>query len=66
MVKVAVTSQPPGGLDALVDPRFGRASTFTIVEVEGDKVGRVEVVDNPAANSFGGAGPAAAQLMANM
>nr|MDO8062148.1 NifB/NifX family molybdenum-iron cluster-binding protein [Candidatus Freyrarchaeum guaymaensis] len=66
MVKVAVTSQPPGGLDALVDPRFGRAFTFTIVELEGNSIGEVEVVDNPAANAFGGAGPAAAQFIANM
>ena len=66
MVKLAVTSQPPGGLKALVDPRFGRASIITLVDVEGGVAKNVEVMDNPARNEFGGAGPAAAQFMANM
>lgn len=39
---------------------------FTLVELDGGNVKSVEVVDNSAGGTFGGAGPAAAQLLANM
>lgn len=65
-MKLAVTSQYPGGLESLVDPRFGRAALFTLVEIDGSSVKSVEVVDNPAGDTSGGTGLAAAQFLANM
>ncbi|MFX1465505.1 MAG: NifB/NifX family molybdenum-iron cluster-binding protein, partial [Promethearchaeota archaeon] len=64
-MKIVVSSQPPGGLDVLVDPRFGRCASFTICEVEGNSVTNVNVIPNTAAESFSGAGIQAAQLVAN-
>lgn len=56
-MKICVTSQAPG-LDAAVDPRFGRAAFFVIVETES---GAFEVADNQGLESGGGAGIAAAR-----
>ena len=54
-----------GGLDDQVSPNFGRAPTFTLVKVEGNKLGRAEVVPNQSAGAAGGAGIQAAQWAAN-
>jgi predicted Fe-Mo cluster-binding NifX family protein len=38
MVKIAVSSISPGGLDALIDHRFGRCEFFTIIEAENNQI----------------------------
>jgi predicted Fe-Mo cluster-binding NifX family protein len=48
-------------LDAAVDPRFGRCSTFVLVETEDMSL---EVIENTNASRGGGAGIQSAQLMA--
>ena len=45
-VRVAVPSEYPGGLAAQRSGHFGRADCFTIVEVHGDQVGEVTVLQN--------------------
>lgn len=60
---IATSSQ--GGLDDLVSPVFGRAPTFTLVEMEGNEVKKVEVIQNTAAGGFRGVGIQAAQLVVN-
>ncbi|MHA1263349.1 MAG: NifB/NifX family molybdenum-iron cluster-binding protein, partial [Candidatus Freyarchaeota archaeon] len=65
MVKIAVSSQTPNGLEAITDMRFGRCPFYTIVEVDGNDIRNVEVVENPAVSAFGGAGIQAAQFIAN-
>jgi predicted Fe-Mo cluster-binding NifX family protein len=59
---IAISSNPPGGLEVLVDPRFGRCTCFTIFDSDS---GNVQVISNTAAESFSGAGIQAAQLVAN-
>jgi predicted Fe-Mo cluster-binding NifX family protein len=61
-MKIAISSSPPGGLEVLVDPRFGRCAVFTIYDSE---TGNVEVIPNTAAESFSGAGIQAAQVATN-
>jgi len=61
-MKIAISSQPPGGLEVLVDPRFGRCACFTIYDSE---IGNVVVIPNTATESFSGAGIQAAQLVVN-
>jgi predicted Fe-Mo cluster-binding NifX family protein len=63
-VKILVATTK-GGLEDQVCPTFGRAPTFTVVEVEDGRIGSVEVVPNPAASAAGGAGIQAAQWAAN-
>ena len=45
-VRVAVPSEYPGGLSAQRSGHFGRCDCFTIVEVLGDQVGDVTVLQN--------------------
>jgi predicted Fe-Mo cluster-binding NifX family protein len=60
-VKVAITSQGDS-LDAQVDLRFGRCPYFIIVDLETRKI---EAIPNPASGATGGAGPQAAQIIAD-
>ncbi|MHA1593476.1 MAG: NifB/NifX family molybdenum-iron cluster-binding protein [Candidatus Baldrarchaeia archaeon] len=57
MPRILIPTEAPGGLDAPVSQHFGRAETFTIVDVEDGKIVHVEVVDNRGMH-FGGGGRA--------
>jgi predicted Fe-Mo cluster-binding NifX family protein len=63
-MKIAA-STTQGGLDDTVTEHFGRAESFTIVEVDGDEIKGVEVVKNTGAMQPSGAGIAASQLIVN-
>lgn len=60
-MKVCISSVG-NNLDSAVDPRFGRCAFFLIVDSE---TGQFEATANPGANFGGGAGIAAAQLVAS-
>lgn len=62
--RIAVSSQPPGGPAALIDPRFGRCANFTIADVEGGSVKSVSVVPNSGAQLPRGAGIQAVRQIA--
>lgn len=64
--KIVITSQSPGGLDSLVDPRFGRCNSFTLVSVTGNDIKEEKIIPNGAMNAMGGAGIQAAQTVANL
>jgi len=59
-MKVAVSATQPG-LDAEIDPRFGRCQHFIIVDPE---TMQFEAVENSSAMATGGAGISAAQMIA--
>ncbi len=59
---VAIASRGPGGLEAEVDARFGRARGFIIVDTDSGEVRRE--LENPAVTADHGAGPQAAALIA--
>ena len=58
--KIAISIQGGDSLEAVLDPRFGRAARFLIVD-EGGSV--LEVIDNGNVNASHGAGPATASLV---
>ncbi len=58
-MKIAVSATGPG-LDAEVDPRFGRCQYFVIVEPD---TMQFESVENSSATASGGAGISAAQMI---
>jgi predicted Fe-Mo cluster-binding NifX family protein len=58
-MKIA-TSTSTADLDSLVDPRFGRAASFVIVDTETEEW---NAYPNPALNASGGAGVQAAQFI---
>lgn len=63
-MRILVATQGKGGLEDIVSSVFGRAQSFTIVEVEGEEIKDVKTYTNPAANAFRGAGIQAAQFVA--
>ncbi len=64
-MKIAVSSERPGGLDAIVASQFGRCPVFTIVELDEKKqVVKTKVIENPGFNAQRGAGPLALQVLA--
>ncbi len=60
--RLAVPAVGESGLSALMDPRFGRAPCFLVVDVESGDL--VETIVNASAASAHGAGTGAAGLMA--
>jgi predicted Fe-Mo cluster-binding NifX family protein len=60
-MKICITSQN-GSLDGEIDPRFGRAAYFLIVNTDDLEY---ESIQNPYVQAGGGAGIQAAQLVAN-
>ena len=54
---VAVPSEAPGGLDAKIADHFGHCDVFTLVQLEDQEVGPVEVVPNVAHEEGGCMGP---------
>jgi predicted Fe-Mo cluster-binding NifX family protein len=60
-VRIAITSQGDS-LEAAMDSRFGRCAHFVLVDSE---TGKTETLANPAVDAAGGAGPLAAQTIAD-
>ncbi|MHC1578586.1 MAG: NifB/NifX family molybdenum-iron cluster-binding protein, partial [Dehalococcoidia bacterium] len=60
-MKIALSAAAPG-LDAEVEPRFGRCRYFTIVDSE---TMEFETLDNSSAMAAGGAGIGTAQMVAS-
>ncbi len=46
-MRVAVSADDARGLDSVVSPHFGRCPYFIVVDVEGQEVREVDVVENP-------------------
>jgi predicted Fe-Mo cluster-binding NifX family protein len=60
-MKICITSTGPG-LEAEMDPRFGRCQYFIFADPESLEL---EVIENPNLGASGGAGIQSAQLVAN-
>jgi len=65
-LKIAIPTKAYAGLEDTVSEVFGKAKTFTIVDVENGQVRKVRVIDNPAASYDYGAGPVAAKTLADL
>jgi predicted Fe-Mo cluster-binding NifX family protein len=61
--RIAVATDGKQGLDDAVSNVFGRAKTFTIVNVEDEKITSVRVLENPALSYSHGAGPIAIKTL---
>ncbi len=63
-MKIAITTNK-GGLDDQIADRFGRAPTFTIVELDDNtlEIKNVYVVENPGSKAGSGAGVRAVQKL---
>lgn len=61
--RIAVATNGEDGLKDVVSNVFGRARTFTIVDVEDEKILDVNVLKNPALSYAHGAGPIAIKTL---
>jgi predicted Fe-Mo cluster-binding NifX family protein len=61
--RVAIPTKGRGGLDDVVSEVFGRANTFTIVDIEKGTIKNVKVLENPAVSYEHGAGPIAVKML---
>ncbi|MEM3458392.1 MAG: NifB/NifX family molybdenum-iron cluster-binding protein [Candidatus Bathyarchaeia archaeon] len=64
--KIAVPTKSYDGLEDVVSEVFGKAKTFTIVEVENGQIRNVQVIDNPGATYEYGSGPVAVKTLADL
>jgi predicted Fe-Mo cluster-binding NifX family protein len=62
-LRIAVPTKSQGGLEDVVSDVFGRANTFTIVDVENNAVRDVKVLENPAVSYEHGAGPIVVKML---
>jgi len=65
-LKIAISTKAYAGLEDTVSEVFGKAKTYTIVDLENSHVRKVRVIDNPAASYDYGAGPVAAKTLADL
>jgi len=56
-MKLAIPTKGNKGLDDVVSEVFGKAESFTLIEIDDDSIVSVEVVKNPATSYKHGAGP---------
>jgi predicted Fe-Mo cluster-binding NifX family protein len=56
-IKLAIPTKGNKGIDDAVSDVFGRAITFTIIDIEEKEIKKVEVIKNPAESLKHGAGP---------
>jgi len=66
LLKIAVPTKANKGLEDTVSEVFGKAKTFTIVEVEDGEIRNVQVIDNPAASYEYGSGPIAVKMLSDL
>jgi len=64
--KIAVPTKNYGGLEDVVSEVFGKAKTFTVLEVENGEIKNVQVIDNPAAAYKYGSGPVAVKTLSDL
>jgi predicted Fe-Mo cluster-binding NifX family protein len=64
-LKIAIPTKGRGGLKDVVSDVFGRANTFTIVDVDKGIIKSVEVLENPAVSYKHGAGPIVVKMLAD-
>jgi len=65
-LRIAVVTRGYDGLNDTVAQVFGKAKTFTIINVENGKIENVRTIDNPAAVYEQGSGPIASKTLAEL
>jgi predicted Fe-Mo cluster-binding NifX family protein len=61
--RIAIPTKGQGGLEDVMSDVFGRANTFTIVDVEKGVTKNVKVLENPAVSYKHGAGPIVVKML---
>jgi predicted Fe-Mo cluster-binding NifX family protein len=61
--KIAIPTKGQGGLEDVVSDVFGRANSFTVVDVENNAIKNAKVLKNPAVSYEHGAGPIVVKML---
>lgn len=61
--RIAVATKGRGGLEDVVSEVFGRANTFTVMDVDDGEIKDVKVLQNPAVSYKHGAGPIVVKML---
>ncbi len=64
-IKLAIPTEGEKGVEDVVSNVFGRAKTFTLVEIRDGSITNVQVVKNPAVEYKHGAGPIVVKMLAD-
>ena len=62
-LRIAIPTKGKGGLEDVVSDVFGRANTFTVVDVEKGVTKNVKALENPAVSYKHGAGPIVVKML---
>ena len=62
-IRIAVATKGRKGLEDTVSEVFGRAKTFTILDILEKVIQNVEVLENPAASQKQGVGPIVTKML---
>jgi len=62
-LRIAIPTKGQGGLEDVVSDVFGRANTFTVVDIENGAIKNVKVLENPAVSYQHGAGPIVVKML---
>ncbi|MFX0203039.1 MAG: NifB/NifX family molybdenum-iron cluster-binding protein [Candidatus Hodarchaeota archaeon] len=65
-LRIGIPTKKRAGLKDVVSEVFGKARTFTLVDVEDATIKKVRVIDNPAVSYPYGSGPVAVKTLADM
>jgi len=63
---LAISTKGNRGIEDVVSNVFGRAKTFTIIDVKEKDVKNVEVIQNPAASFKQGSGPVVVKTLTDL
>jgi predicted Fe-Mo cluster-binding NifX family protein len=61
--RVAIPTKGQGGLEDVVSEVFGRANTFTVIDIEDGTVKNMNVLENPAVSYQHGTGPIVVKML---
>jgi predicted Fe-Mo cluster-binding NifX family protein len=62
-LRIAIPTKEQGGLEDVVSNVFGRAKTFTLVDIENGVIKKIRVLKNPAVSYTHGAGPIVVKML---
>ena len=62
-IRIAVATNGDRGLDDEISEVFGKTKTFTLIEIEDNRIKDVKVINNPGADFRYGSGPIAAKTL---
>ena len=65
-VRVAIPTKGRKGLEDAISEVFGKSRFFTILDIDGAEVKKVQTIENPAASYKYGSGPVAVKTLADL